>query len=98
MSSLQLFIQDASGAAAEAANTPGHDFGGMLLVLWFYITSLCAGAVNYLATGIHRLSEWIQQPGELLQNICPTLPCRSDGPTNNLESRPFASSGFLFFG
>ena len=69
--SLQLFIQDASGAAAWAANTPGDDFWGMPLVVWFYITSLCAGAIDYLATGIHQLSEWVQQPGELLQNICP---------------------------
>ncbi|KIM83567.1 hypothetical protein PILCRDRAFT_819207 [Piloderma croceum F 1598] len=68
MPSLPLFIQDASGAAAWAANTPLDDFWGMLLVLWFYIASLFAGTIDYLATGIHRLSEWIQQPE--IQILC----------------------------
>jgi hypothetical protein len=67
--SLQLFIQDASGSAAWAANTPWDDFWSMLITLWYYIPSLFAGAIDYLATGIHRLSEWIQQPGALLSDI-----------------------------
>jgi hypothetical protein len=97
MPSLQLFIQDASSAAAWAANTPLDDFWGMLLVLWFYIASLFAGAIDYIATEIHQLSEWIQQPGALLPDICPIVPYRTHDSTNDLEIQILCLVWFIVF-
>jgi hypothetical protein len=97
MPSLQLFIQDASSVATWTMNTPWDDFSGMLLVLWFYITSLFAETVDYLAAGIHQFSEWIQQPGALLSDCYSLLFCRTHDPTNNLEIQILCLVWFIAF-